>query len=129
MVDSSKLLEWVESASASANLDEKESISYDTTTGLKHSLKDRHLSLIALAGIIGPGLAVGAGLALKSGPAALLLGFGVVGILAFCMMQSLGELVTMYPTGGTFSTLGAKFVDYAWGAPLDGITSLFGLLF
>lgn len=116
MVDSSKLLEWVESASASANLDEKESISYDTTTGLKHSLKDRHLSLIALAGIIGPGLAVGAGLALKSGPAALLLGFGVVGILAFCMMQSLGELVTMYPTGGTFSTLGAKFVDYAWGS-------------
>ncbi|RCK56086.1 General amino acid permease AGP3 [Candida viswanathii] len=99
----------------SAEIDERDA-SHDETTGLKHSLKDRHLSLIALAGIIGPGLAVGAGLALRSGPAALLLGFGVVGILAFCMMQSLGELVTMYPTGGTFSTLGAKLVDYAWGS-------------
>ncbi|KAG8203143.1 GAP5, partial [Candida africana] len=99
----------------SQELDSDHSISYDSTTGLKHGLKDRHLSLIALAGIIGPGIMIGASLALASGPAALLLGFGIIGIVAFCMMQSLGEIATMYPTGATFSTLGAKFVDYSWG--------------
>lgn len=30
-------------------------------------------------------------------------------------MQSLGELATIYPSGGAFSTLGNKFVDRAWG--------------
>ncbi len=30
-------------------------------------------------------------------------------------MQSLGELSTLYPVGGAFSTLGNKFVDRAFG--------------
>ncbi|CAN3367924.1 general amino acid permease Agp3p [Diutina catenulata] len=82
---------------------------------LKRGLKDRHISLLALAGIIGPGILIGASMALKNGPAAMVIGFGVIGIIAFAMMQSLGELSTLYPSGGAFSTLGAKFVDPAWG--------------
>jgi amino acid transporter len=83
---------------------------------LKRELKDRHISLIALAGIIGPGILVGAGIALRDGgPASLIIGFGVIGLVAFSMMQSLGELSTLYPTGGAFSTYGNKFVDRAFG--------------
>lgn len=89
--------------------------SVDEVTHLQRKLKDRHISLIALAGIIGPGILVGASQALSNGPASLIIGFGVIGIIAFIMMQSLGELATMYPTGGTFLTLGNKFVDRAWG--------------
>jgi len=91
------------------------STSSDESQELKRKLKDRHISLLALAGIIGPGILIGASLALKNGPASLIIGFGVIGIVAFAMMQSLGELSTIYPSGGAFSTLGNKFVDRAYG--------------
>lgn len=58
--------------------------SIDPESGVKRGLKTRHLSMMALAGIIGPGLLVGSGGALSSGgPASLLIGFGVIGIIAF----------------------------------------------
>lgn len=88
----------------------------DPNSGVKRGLKTRHLSMMALAGIIGPGLLVGAGGALaKGGPASLLIGFGVIGIIAFSIMQSLGELTTLYPTGGAFTGLADRFVDKAFG--------------
>ncbi|KNB09800.1 hypothetical protein FOXG_10278 [Fusarium oxysporum f. sp. lycopersici 4287] len=60
--------------------DTEEAESIDPDSGVKRGLKNRHLSMMALAGIIGPGLLVGAGGALNvGGPAALLIGFGVVG--------------------------------------------------
>ncbi|ORY68244.1 amino acid permease/ SLC12A domain-containing protein [Pseudomassariella vexata] len=88
----------------------------DPTSGVKRGLKTRHLSMMALAGIIGPGLLVGAGGALASGgPASLLIGFAVIGIIAFSIMQSLGELTTLYPSGGAFTSLADRFVDKAFG--------------
>lgn len=88
----------------------------DPHTGVKRGLKTRHLSMMALAGIIGPGLLIGSGGALSSGgPASLLIGFGVIGIIAFSIMQSLGELTTLYPTGGAFTALSDRFVDKAFG--------------
>jgi amino acid transporter len=88
----------------------------DPHSGVKRGLKTRHLSMMALAGIIGPGLLVGSGGALSSGgPASLLIGFGVIGIIAFSIMQSLGELTTLYPSGGAFTGLADRFVDKAFG--------------
>lgn len=56
----------------------------DPDSGVKRGLKTRHLSMMALAGIIGPGLLIGAGGALANGgPASLLIGFGTIGIIAF----------------------------------------------
>jgi amino acid transporter len=90
--------------------------SIDPHSGVKRGLKTRHLSMMALAGIIGPGLLVGSGGALASGgPASLLIGFGVIGIISFSIMQSLGELTTLYPTGGAFTKLADRFVDKAFG--------------
>ena len=88
----------------------------DPNSGVRRGLKTRHLSMLALAGIIGPGLLVGSGGALSNGgPAALLIGFGVIGIIAFSIMQSLGEMTTLYPTGGAFTDLADRFVDKAFG--------------
>ena len=88
----------------------------DPHSGVKRGLKTRHLSMMALAGIIGPGLLVGSGGALSSGgPASLLIGFGIIGIIAFSIMQSLGELTTLYPSGGAFTGLADRFVDKAFG--------------
>ena len=72
--------------------------------------------MMALAGIIGPGLLVGSGGALSNGgPASLLIGFGVIGIIAFSIMQSLGEITTLYPGGGSFISLAERMVDKAFG--------------
>ncbi|KAK3294172.1 amino acid permease/ SLC12A domain-containing protein [Chaetomium fimeti] len=88
----------------------------DPNSGVKRGLKTRHLSMMALAGIIGPGLLIGAGGALSAGgPASLLIGFAVIGVIAFSIMQSLGELTTLYPTGGAFTALSDRFVDKAFG--------------
>lgn len=58
--------------------------SIDPESGVRRGLRTRHLSMMALAGIIGPGLLVGAGGALSNGgPASLLIGFGIIGIVAF----------------------------------------------
>lgn len=91
----------------------------DPNSGVKRALKTRHLSMMALAGIIGPGLLIGAGGALaKGGPASLIIGFGIIGMVAFSIMQSLGELTTLYPTGGAFTGLADRFVDKAFGVAL-----------
>lgn len=70
----------------------------DPESGVKRGLKTRHLSMMALAGIIGPGLLVGAGNALASGgPASLLIGFGVIGIIAFrCVHPTEATLDRLY---------------------------------
>lgn len=60
----------------------------DPDSGVKRGLKNRHLSMMALAGIIGPGLLVGAGGALNSGgPASLLIGFGVIGMYSSSILM------------------------------------------
>lgn len=82
---------------------------------LHRKLKDRHISLLALAGIIGPGILVGAASPTSNGPLSLIIGFGVIGLIAFSMVQSLGELATLYPSGNVFSTLGNRLVDRAVG--------------
>ena len=88
----------------------------DPNSGVKRALKTRHLSMMALAGIIGPGLLVGSGGALANGgPASLIIGFGVIGLIAFSIMQSLGEITTLYPSGGAFTGLADRLVDKAFG--------------
>lgn len=101
---------------ASVHGDGSDFTAIDPHSGVKRGLKTRHLSMMALAGIIGPGLLVGSGGALSSGgPASLLIGFGVIGLVAFSIMQSLGELTTLYPSGGAFTALADRFVDKAFG--------------
>ncbi|EZG08174.1 hypothetical protein H106_02658 [Trichophyton rubrum CBS 735.88] len=54
---------------------------------LHRTLKSRHLQMIAIGGIIGPGLLVGSGNALHvAGPAGILISFTLVGILVFFVM-------------------------------------------
>lgn len=90
---------------------------FDPSTGVKRALKNRHISLLALGGIIGPGCLVGAGNALHvGGPLALLLGFGIIGIVSFAVMESIGEMITLYPSGGGFISLAKRFHSEALAA-------------
>ncbi|KAM5485565.1 hypothetical protein McanCB56680_001866 [Microsporum canis] len=79
---------------------------------LHRTLKSRHLQMIAIGGIIGPGLLVGSGNALHvAGPAGIIISFTLVGILVFFIMQSLGEMATLIPVSGSFTEYSARFVD------------------
>jgi len=83
---------------------------------LSRDLQGRHMQMIAIGGSIGAGLFVGSGGSLASGgPASLLIGFIIVGIMMLCTVQALGELAVLYPVNGAFFQYGVRFIDPAWG--------------
>lgn len=83
---------------------------------LERSLKGRHLQMIAIGGSIGTGLFVGSGGSLSGGgPAAVIIGFGLIGTMLFNTVHSLGELAVRFPVSGAFATYSTRFLDPAWG--------------
>ncbi|KAK7952607.1 amino-acid permease [Apiospora aurea] len=83
---------------------------------LKKDLKGRHMQMIAIGGAIGAGLFIGSGGALsKGGPAALIIGYMIVGIMLLFTMQALAELSVLYPVNGAFYSYVVRFLDPAWG--------------
>jgi amino acid transporter len=59
-------------------------------------LKARHVTFIGFGGGIGTGLFIGTGSALaNAGPLGLLLAYSVVGMILWCVMESVGEIATL----------------------------------
>lgn len=79
---------------------------------LKRGLQNRHIQLIALGGAIGTGLFLGIGpAAVLAGPS-VILGYALAGIIAFFIMRQLGEMVVEEPVSGSFSHFSNKY----WGS-------------
>lgn len=69
---------------------------------------------IPQVGSIGAGFFVGSGGALLlGGPASLLLGFGITGLMVLGTVQALGELTVMYPVNGAFHIYTTRLIDPA----------------
>ncbi|KUJ18572.1 amino acid permease [Mollisia scopiformis] len=99
-----------------AGFDHKGAAERTANSGLSRKLKSRHMQMIAIGGAIGTGLFVTSGEALSTGgPAALIIAFGLIGILVFCTVQALGELAVLFPVAGSFSAYSTRFLDPAWG--------------
>lgn len=82
---------------------------YDPHTGVKRALKDRYISLLALRGTIRLRCLINAANALNKGrPLALLLGFTIIVVFAFTIMESIGEMITLYSSGGGFTALARR---------------------
>lgn len=78
---------------------------------LVRGLTNRHIQLIALGGAIGTGLFLGIGpAAVLAGPS-VILGYALAGIIAFFIMRQLGEMVVQEPVSGSFSHFAYKY----WG--------------
>ena len=79
---------------------------------LQRGLQNRHIQLIALGGAIGTGLFLGIGpAAVLAGPS-VILGYALAGIIAFFIMRQLGEMVVEEPVSGSFSHFAYKY----WGS-------------
>src|SRR5271168_4314975 len=72
------------------------------STGLRRTLRARHMRMIALGGVIGAGLFVGSGVVVQAtGPAAVI-SFALTGTLVVLVMRMLGEMASAYPAVGGF---------------------------
>ncbi len=86
---------------------------------LKRGLRARHLNMIALGGSIGTGIFVAMGDTLnQAGPGGALLAYGLIGIMVYFLITSLGEMATHMPISGSFSSYATKFIDPALGFAL-----------
>ncbi|MFF8692610.1 amino acid permease [Streptomyces sp. NPDC015144] len=72
-------------------------------TALGHGLKQRHLSMIALGGVIGAGLFVGSGKGIAAAGPSIVVAYAVSGLLVMLVMRMLGEMSAAYPASGSFS--------------------------
>lgn len=88
----------------------------ETPKELKRSLEARHMNMIAIGGAIGTGLFVASGASISTaGPGGALVAYGLIGIMVYFLMTSLGEMATFLPVPGSFETYATRFVDPAFG--------------
>ncbi|MFG3040313.1 amino acid permease [Streptomyces sp. NPDC048330] len=71
--------------------------------GLSHGLKQRHLSMIALGGVIGAGLFVGSGAGIAAAGPSIVIAYALSGVLVMLVMRMLGEMSAANPASGSFS--------------------------
>ncbi|MEU8588098.1 amino acid permease [Streptomyces sp. NPDC048664] len=75
----------------------------DPGGGLQAGLKNRHLTMIAIGGVIGAGLFVGSSTGIATAGPGILLSYALVGTLVVLVMRMLGEMSAANPTSGSFS--------------------------
>lgn len=91
----------------------------DEKNQVKRKLKQRHITMIALGGTIGTGLFLTSGATIsQAGPFGSVLAYVFIGIMVYFVMTSLGEMATYFPTSGSFSDYGSRYVDPAFGFAL-----------
>ncbi|MFE7952544.1 amino acid permease [Streptomyces sp. NPDC057426] len=70
---------------------------------LSHGLKQRHLTMLGLGGVIGAGLFVGSGAGIAVAGPGIVLSYLIAGTLAMLVMRMLGEMSAAMPASGAFS--------------------------
>ena len=81
---------------------------------LQRGLKNRHLQMIALGGIIGSGYFLGSGYVIgKAGPASVL-AYLLGGLIVYAVMVCLGELAVARPISGSFISYTRDYISPAW---------------
>ena len=83
-------------------------------TQMNRGLKNRHVQMISLGGVIGSGYFLGTGYVLeKAGPAAIL-AYLLGGVIVLCVMLSLAELAVAKPVSGSFVAYARENISSTW---------------
>src|ERR1700735_631 len=77
---------------------------------LRPGLRQRHMTMIALGGVIGAGLFVGSGVVSKAAGPAAVISFAITGLLVVIVMRMLGEMAVALPAAGSFY----EYARLAW---------------
>lgn len=80
-------------------------------SGYTRGLKDRHVQLIALGGIIGSGYFLGTGEVINLVGPAVFIAYMLGGLIIFLTMLCMGELAVAIPISGSFVTYTADFIS------------------
>ncbi|TCO54840.1 amino acid permease [Actinocrispum wychmicini] len=83
-----------------------------TGQSLRHSLSIRQMTMIAIGGVIGAGLFVGSGSAIRTAGPGVLIAYGVVGAVVVLVMRMLAELAVAAPDSGSFSTYAGREIGH-----------------
>ncbi|WP_174872867.1 GABA permease [Vogesella oryzae] len=89
------------------------------SSGLSHGLKQRHVTMLSIAGVIGAGLFVGSGHAIAEAGPAVLLAYAIAGLLVVLVMRMLGEMAVASPDTGSFSTYADRAIGH-WAGYIIG---------
>ncbi|GAA96383.1 hypothetical protein E5Q_03050, partial [Mixia osmundae IAM 14324] len=81
---------------------------------LERQLKQRHIQMISIGGVIGTGLFLATGSSLQmAGPLGLFMGYAIMGSITLSVMLCLGEMVSTFPIAGGHISLCKRFADPA----------------
>lgn len=80
----------------------------------RRSLKDRHIQLIALGGIIGSGYFLGTGAVIQAVGPSVFLAYILGGLIIYLTMLCMGELAVAIPISGSFINYTADFISPAF---------------
>lgn len=95
-------------------------VTSDEITTPDDLLKGYQVKLIALSSCIGSGLFISSASMISSaGPGGTVIGYFIVAILMFFIVQTLGELTSSYPVRGNFLVYNTRFIDESWGFAMN----------
>jgi aromatic amino acid permease len=84
-------------------------VSSDTSTDhLGTGLRTRHLTMMGLGSAIGAGLFLGSGAGIATAGPAVLVSYGIAGLLVVLIMRMLAEMASALPASGSFSVYAEK---------------------
>ncbi len=81
---------------------------------MNRGLKNRHLQLISLGGIIGSGYFLGTGYVLEQAGPAAILAYLLGGMIVLCVMLCLAELAVAKPVSGSFVLYAREHISPTW---------------
>jgi len=85
-------------------------------TSFHRGLLGRHIQLISIGGVIGTGLFIGSGRAItNAGPLSCVLSYAIFCGVIFLVSQGTGELATLLPIQGSFTSWAGRFIEPAAG--------------
>ncbi len=82
---------------------------------LSRNLKSRHIQMIAIGGSVGVGLFLYSSKTIQLTGPCVLINYGLIGLLVYVILRSLGEMAVEYPVSGSFSAYANKYVGPALG--------------
>lgn len=84
-------------------------------SGLKKSLTEGQMSMIALGGAIGTGLFAGSQFAISMAGPSVILSFIIAGFIGLLLMGSLAEMTVHHPTSGSFGSYAEHYLGRGVG--------------